>query len=122
MRTYRSKTYKCDFLQPPVPNSCLFYLSFKIQMTFSWVCYCDFSIATRHVTILKSKDRYAFCLSVKTSSAKSDTFFTNKTFLITEVLLSIDSKRRKFLPTKSFAHQVFNDEAFIFFSFIFHSW
>ena len=49
-------------------------------MTFSWIGYCDFSIATRHVTILKSKDRYAFCLSVKTSSAKSGTFFTGKNF------------------------------------------
>ena len=34
-------------------------------MTFAQVCYCDFSIVTLHVTILKSKDRYAFCLSVK---------------------------------------------------------
>ena len=87
-----SKTYKCDLTQPPIPNSCLFYLSLKIQMTFARVCYCDFSIVTHHVTILKFKDCYAFCLLTKTSLAKSNTFFTDKIFLITEVLLLIDNK------------------------------
>ena len=115
MCTCRSKTYNCGFIEPPVPISCLFYLSLKIQMTFARVCYCDFSTVTHHVTILKSKDRYAFYLSVKTLLSKNDTFFTDEIFLITEVLLLIDSKRQKFLPVKSYAHQVFTDEVFIFF-------
>ena len=46
-------------------------------------------------------------------------FFVFILFLITEVLLLTDSKRRRFSPTKSFAHQVFTGKVFIFFILLF---
>ena len=104
MGTCRSKTYKCGFVQCPVSISCLLDLSFKIQVAFARVCYCDFSIVTHHVTILESKDCYAFCLWTKTLS-----FFTNHSIIF---CLYPFSYNRGFTVNWQQETKVFTDEIF----------
>ena len=121
MGTWRSKTYKCGFIQCPVSISCLLYLSFKIQVAFARVCYCDFSIVTHTSQYLNLKIAMHFVYGQKLCHFLPiiRSFFVFILFLITEVLLLTDSKRRRFSPTKSFAHQVFTGKVFIFFILLF---